>query len=172
MAQVASFIYDRPPGILPVLFYFSLCSFLLIRRGHSNVHILAIFTGGFLRGEASFPEEVMEVLAPVLETPANEGEAGVIVPLSKVEVEMELALIPILKVAITNQCWSPSLFGLGGNGYRAKRWSLFRFQFQRQWTPTKKRTLLLPVQKLFLLGWTFPAPFRRILSSPQLNLWL
>lgn len=41
--RLTSFIYNRAPDIFIILFFFFLCSFLLIIRGHSDVCILVIF---------------------------------------------------------------------------------------------------------------------------------
>lgn len=83
-ASVASFIYDRALGSLPV---FPFSSYLFIKRGDPNVCTPMIFAGGLLSGETSgiaeIPQEVMEALAPALETIATMQNMGVQLPFRK-----------------------------------------------------------------------------------------
>lgn len=112
--QLASFIYNRAPGILPVISSVVYAFFFLIICGHSNVHIPMIFARGLLLGEASgsigIPEEMKEVLAPVLETPIIEEEMRGSVPNPEVvstKKENEHS-IPIPEAAITQKEMEPA----------------------------------------------------------------
>lgn len=83
MAGVASFIYDKAPGILPVLLFLFI-SFYFIGPGYSHVFVPVVFTRGLFLGETSgtteIPEEVMEVSASILKVTMVEGEMGSSIP--------------------------------------------------------------------------------------------